>query len=289
MFRRYLLTFLVALSALCTHAQKVQTVTGEYLYHAPDNITLDEAKRIAVERARLQALADAFGTMVSQTNTTIAENRNGQSDMTFLSSGGSEVKGEWLQDTKEPDISISYKDGMLCVLAKVCGKAREINAAAIDIEAYILKNGTEKRFESNDFRNGDDLFLYFRSPIEGYLTVYLIDDEHEAYCLLPYMNDNKGSVAISAGKEYIFFSQKNSDNIPSHLVDEYTMTCSLGIEQNSIYVIFSGNGFTKANDSQKDEGLPKSLNGKHFLQWLSRARMRDKDMTVIQKVITVKQ
>lgn len=286
--RRYILTFILTLSALCIYAQTIRTVSGEYLYRAPENITIDEAKRIAVERARIQALAETFGTTVSQTNTTMAANRNGESEMTFLSSGGSEVKGEWLQDIKEPEITVSYEQGTLCILAKVEGKAREISSAGIDIEARILKNGTEKRFESDDFRNGDDLFLYFRSPADGYLSVYLVDSEQMAYCLLPYLSNSSGKMEISSGKEYIFFSSECADDTQRHLVDEYTMTCNIGVEQNSIYVVFSTNEFTKANDRQKDLSLPRELPFKDFQQWLARSRMRDKAMTVIQKTITVK-
>lgn len=158
-------------------AQKVQTLHGEYLYRAPENVTVEQARRTAVERARLQALAERFGTIVSQVNTTLAENRNGSSDLSFFSAGGSEVKGEWLEDTRDPEISVSYEQGMLCIRALVWGRAREIVRSETQVDARLLRNGTEQRFESDEFRDGDDLYLFFRTPVSGFLAVYLVDAE----------------------------------------------------------------------------------------------------------------
>ena len=75
-------------------AQRTEKVRVEYTFHAPENISLEEAKRIALERAKIQAIADEFGTVVSQSNTTLVSNRNGESSTDFSSLAESEVKGE---------------------------------------------------------------------------------------------------------------------------------------------------------------------------------------------------
>ena len=54
-------------------AQKVKTVAGEYTYAAPQNVTLREAKDYALQRAKIKALADEFGTTVSMTNSSFAK------------------------------------------------------------------------------------------------------------------------------------------------------------------------------------------------------------------------
>lgn len=59
-------------------SQKMKTVEGEYTYHAPENVTLEEAKRTTLDRAKIQAIADAFGTIVSQNNATSVHNHNGK-------------------------------------------------------------------------------------------------------------------------------------------------------------------------------------------------------------------
>lgn len=184
---RILLTLIMFIIVSTVYSQKVKTVETSYTYHAPENVTLEEAKRTALDRAKISAISDAFGTMVTQSNTTVVSNKNGHTDTHFYSLGGSEVKGEWIETTKDPVYNITYESGMLVVSVEVVGKIREIVSASIDITAKVLRNGTEEKFESSDFRSGDDMFLYFRSPVDGYLVVYLLDETtQEVFCLLPY-------------------------------------------------------------------------------------------------------
>lgn len=65
---RFFITICLFLSSLPALAQRIEKVHIEYTYHAPENISLEEAKRIALERAKIQAIADEFGTIVSQSN-----------------------------------------------------------------------------------------------------------------------------------------------------------------------------------------------------------------------------
>ena len=82
---RYFFIIFLLMPLLSTFAQKIERVHGEYAYHVPDNISLEEGKRTALERAKIQALADAFGTLVSQSNSTIVKNEEGKSSVDFLS------------------------------------------------------------------------------------------------------------------------------------------------------------------------------------------------------------
>lgn len=276
---KHILLLLSILFTIPVFSQKMKTVEGEYTYHAPENVTLEEAKRIALDRAKIQALADAFGTIVSQTNATHVQNRNGSSDIDFLSIGGSEVKGEWIETIGEPQYDISYEQGMLVVKVSVRGKAREIVSAQIDIKAKVLRNGTEDKFESDEFRDGDDLYLSFVSPVSGYLAVYLVDDERKAYCLLPYQNQEDGNFRIKSNKRYFFFSEKEAEKELIHLVDEYTMTCSKETERNTIYLVFSPNAFAKACDNSVSENLPRELDYADFQKWITGQRKHDESMT----------
>ncbi|MBQ6065019.1 MAG: DUF4384 domain-containing protein [Prevotella sp.] len=268
-------------------AQKLKTVEGEYTYHVPDNVTMEEARRTALDRAKIQALADAFGTIVSQFNATRVENRNGKSDIDFSSIGGSEVKGEWIETIGEPIYDIRYVDGMMVVTVKVKGKAREIVSAAIDYQAHILRNGTEERFEDDQFRSGDDLFLSFTSPVKGYLAVYLVDADGQAFCLLPYRNQAEGIYPIEANRRYLFFHAKSVPPAERILVDEYVLTCERSMEHNFIYVIFSPNPFAKASDTNADDALPRQLSHGDFQKWLVKCRKRDKDMDLRLIPITI--
>ena len=218
---RFLITICLFLFAVNVFAQKTEKVRAEYTYIAPENISLEEAKRIALERAKIQAIADEFGTIVSQSNTTLVSNRNGESSADFFSLGGSEVKGEWIETIGEPSFNISYEQNMLVVKVIVSGRIREIVSSQVDIKAEVLCNGTDLKFARTDFKNGDDLYIYFQSPVDGYLAVYLLDEASKmVYCLLPYKNSPEAVTSIEHDKPYIFFSAKYAGDM-AHLVDEY--------------------------------------------------------------------
>lgn len=274
--------------SVVTFAQKEEKVTANYTYYAQENITLEEAKRTALDRAKISAIADAFGTLVTQNNSTIVSNQNGHSDSRFFSLGGSEVRGEWIETTSEPKYDIRYDGNMLVVSVTVVGRIREIVSAGIDVIAKILRNGTDERFESSEFCNGDDMYLYFKSPVDGYLTVYLLDEEmQEVYCLLPYRASGDGAYRIKHDYPYILFSVKNELAHPS-MVDEYTMTCSREVEFNDIYILFSPNQFSKANTNEIDAGvMPRRLEYEDFYKWLTKIKRANPHVATIVKRIKV--
>lgn len=282
-----LLIIIILLCPTTFFAQQTKKVVGEYTYHAPENVSLEKAKRTALERAQLEAIADAFGTDIFQHNSTRVSNKNGHSDVDFLSMSSSDVKGEWIETIGEPEYTINYEQGMLVVKCTVKGTIREIVSAAIDIKAKVLRNGTEDRFESSEFRSGDDMYLFFQSPIDGYLAVYLIDDNGDAFCLLPYRNQSDGIQRISANTPYVFFSEKHVPLSERALVDEYTLTCEHSSETNQIYVIFSPNPFVKANDNDNGELLPREIDGHSFQTWLAKVRRKDNYVNFSSRQITI--
>lgn len=274
-------------------AQQTKKVRGEYTYYAPENVTLEEAKRTALERLKTQLIAEEFGTVVAQANTTFVENTDGKSSIDFQSLAASEVKGEWIETIGEPKYDISYEQGMLVVKVEVEGRIREILAAKAEFMAKILRNGTEDRFESSEFKDGDELYLSFSSPTDGYVSVYLIDTKRDAYCLLPYPEDKDGKMFVEHGKRYVFFSIKEKSKKETTPVNEYKMTCDKGMESNFIYIIFSPNGFTKASDAvveqaEDEDELPRMLPFTDFQNWLERCRRRDKEMTLEVRQITIR-
>lgn len=285
---RYIFLGILLLFTGTIFSQKIKTIECEYIYRAPENISLEQAKITALERAKVQALAEAFGTVIIQSNTTHVENRNGKSDIDFISVGGSDVKGEWLETIGEPEYKISYEQNMLVVKVLVKGKAREITSLAIPLKVKILCNGTDDKFESDTFNSNDDLYLSFISPVSGYIAVYLIDNDKNAFCLLPYQNQQKGQMQVYANQRYVFFSTKDAPTEVKPYVDEYVMTCTRAIEYNQVYIIFSPNPFFKAADSSSIEGLPRQLDFKSFQEWLVKCRKVDADMNVINKVIKIK-
>ena len=284
---RSLFTSILLFVAAVSFAQKVQKVTATYTYYAPENVTLEEAKHTALDRAKISAIADAFGTLVTQNNSTVITNQNGESDNRFFSLGGSEVKGEWIETTKEPVYSIRYEGGMFVVSVEVTGRIRELLDVGLDLTVKILRNGVESKYESTDFRNGDDLYLMFKSPIDGYLLAYMYDEtSNQVVRILPYIQSTQGNVSVRADKEYVFFKKHKNDR---HKVDEYTMTASKPVEFNTLYVIFSSKEITKTIDkSDEDKDGIRVLDFADFNKWLSGVKTQS-SAKVTEKTIKVKQ
>lgn len=288
MVKKYLCCFICIVFSICCFSQKIKTVDGEYTYVVPENVNLDKAKYIALERLKIQLIEEEFGATVSQSNPTLVKNNNGKSDVDFVSIGGSEVNGEWIETIGTPRYNIYYEKDMLVVSVKAKGRIREIISTAVDVKSLVLRNGIEDRFESDTFKSGDDLYISFQSPTNGYLVVYLVDTEQRAFCLLPYQNMKEGFFNVEANKRYVLFSTQTAASEIKPYVDEYTMTCTHDQEINQLYVIFSTSPFVKAIDDKLEKELPRELSNEDFQKWLAKYRTRDTNMVVKKKTITIR-
>ena len=286
-----LLTILIP---LMSSAQKMLTVSGEYTYYAPPNITVEQAKSIAIERAKINIIADHFGTVVGVNSSTTVSNVNGESSVSFLSLGDSEVKGEWIETIGEPKVSVTYEQNMQVVHVWIKGTIREIKAAKVHFEIAVLKNGTEDRFESDEFRDGDQLYISFQTPVNGYVAVYLYDLSGVSR-LLPLKHQSDGSQFVTQGERVVFFENKRSQYYPElgrnveSLCSEYTLYCGEDNELNRIYVIFSPNKFSRPIDNTTmGNDMPAMLSFEAFQSWLVKSRKQDVDMCLKIKDIIIR-
>ncbi len=279
------ITLIFFLSFLSVSAQKLKTVEGNYVYHASRNESLEQAEQTALYRAKVQAMAEEFGTIVSQVTTTETTIHNGSSNVDFNSVGDSEVKGEWIETIDEPTYDIQYQDGALVVTCHVKGKVREIVSVPIELKAKVLCKGTDDSAESDVFKHYDDMYLSFTSPVSGFLAVYLVDAQKQAYCLLPYRDQQEGIYPIKANRPYLFFKRGTDP-----MADEYQLTCDEeDVEYNRIYIIFSPKEFSKAVDNNGvKENIPRQLSYDEFNKWLVKHRRVDEKMNVVMKVLTIK-
>lgn len=102
MVKKFICCLICLLFSIYSFSQKTKTVDGEYTYVVPENVDLGKAKHTALERLKIQLIADEFGTIISQSNSTMVKNINEKSDINFLSVGSSEVKGEWIETIGTP-------------------------------------------------------------------------------------------------------------------------------------------------------------------------------------------
>lgn len=291
MQRSVVLLLLVCVTAFCVAGDIVRVATiYEYVSNNP-NEGPEQAKINAFVAAKQKALEERFGLDVSKITNTLQINRNDgkevKSSSNVFSVGEVAVRGEWIETISEQVLSQSYVNGFWVVKVKVDGRARNYSTEKADIQYTFLKD-VDDMDAPVAFRDGSDLFLRFISPIAGQLCVYLVDETQNAYCLLPYMNNQTGSQRIDANKEYIFFSTKYDND-----ADEYTLNCERSLEHNAIYLVFSPNDFTKAVDKQggknfRDEQLPRELTYEALMKWLAKNQTCDENMVVRREVLTIR-
>ena len=276
-----LISLLLILAAATAFGQNIRTVKGVYTFYGERSHSPEDCRRLALENARIQALANEFGTMVTQdtySNTNVTA--DGRETSFFSQLNSMEVKGEWIADEGEPEYESRLDaDGNYVVTCKVVGKARAISNETVDFTAAVLKNGTELKFADTRFRSGDGMYLYFMAPVDGYVAVFLVAERNNVYCLLPYMGNADGQMKVRRNREYVFFDGSKSYDGAGE-VDELVMTVDGDLERDQLYVVFSPNPFAKTVDHDSGEGLPRSLSIEEFRKWLVNSRRKDMKMNV---------
>lgn len=278
--RKILLLLLLVVPTLCKSADIV-SVSGEATYYDDGTKSKAECMRLAAEQARIDALAREFGTIVAQDILQSDRISGNRETSEFLALSTTEVKGEWVADDGEPKYDISHDaEGNLIVTCRVRGKAKEISNRSSAFEASVLRNGTDLRHADNLFRDGDDMYLYFRGAVDGYINVFLEDEAGDVYLLLPYPRDTKTRVAVSRNRDYIFFSREHAKESGGYdsTVEEMILTAPDRPEYNRLYVLFSPEYFSRP---VMDEGgvLP-VMKRDAFNKWLLKTRRSDPAMGV---------
>lgn len=262
------------------NADDIKTVEGTYTIIGDERTTLLEAKRQAAENARIEALRDEFGTIVSQDVMSAAVANGAEERSHFMELSSSEVKGEWLGDVGEPKYEVSMsQEGFPVVKCTVKGRARALSNRGHDFEATLLRNGSTKQFADTHFREKDDLYLHFSAPVSGYVQVYLADESGDVYSMLPYPNSDVHEVKVKKGYDYVFFDKKKGNEFGEP--DEMELTLNDGREEyNKIYVLFSPSPFTQPVMKNNGTLLPPSLSREEFSKWMIKTRRNDESMSV---------
>ena len=261
-------------------ASDIKTVQGESTFYGESSHSLNDCKRFALEQARIAALAKEFGTTVSQ-DVYQRDMISGNTESNYFSMlNRTEVNGEWIADEGEPRYTVSHDaDDNYVVKCVIRGTARRLTNEAVEFDAAVLRNGNEKRFADTRFRNGDDMKLFFRAPVAGYLAVYLVDDARNVYSLLPYSNNSDGIIRTSRDKDYVFFDLEKADRAFGE-PDAMILTAEGDVERNQMYVIFSPTMFSRALDNGAAGSAPRSLSYDDFTDWLTKVRKRDPKMAM---------
>ncbi len=307
---------ILALSILfSTYAQKkdIKIANGSAQIEFPDYKSRVEVEEEAEKFAKINALEKAFGKVIIQGNSTYIKNINTgkkvETNSSFSMIANTYVKGEVVEvidkkitDVKGYTIIDDKKVEVTEIKCDIKVKVRELVAPPIDYEVYTLSY-TNKRSKTTSFISNDTLYLYFKSPVNGYLSVFL-DDTKNSQRLLPYNNMPSGydnGIPIKADKEYIFFSTKpqfdyfKSDNFKA---DIYQLYAESAQDLNRLFIVFSKEPFDKPalKDNINREKLteaeikgghtmPKALESTKFQKWLNNNKIFFRDLQV--KIIDI--
>lgn len=306
---KFYLTIIFNLFAILGFAQDIKTVQTKgksQVQWYPERESLTQARDHALDLAKINALENAFGTLVMQGNSVYVENKKTgekvETKTTFKMIGSTAVKGEIIQilktDYKETvrkekinrkKVEITYID------CSVLLEAKEINDTKIEVVTYPI-NSVKIIRPTTAFYEGDDLFIYFKSPVNGFLTVFL-DDNQQAQCLLPYRKMPAGleeAMPVVADKEYIFFSDKPEHNYFADdffAEDTYELLSSSEKDLNELYIIFSKQPLNKPilnnADDNKTNILPRTINSDEFKNWLIKIQQTRNDIQITKEIISI--
>lgn len=287
---KYLAIQLFVLIVLSTvsNAQKSFKSSGSAQIKIENNTSLDKAKDRVRELAKINAIENLFGTYVEQEANINVEDGN----TNFRLIASTKVRGEWLETTKEEFtervVESTTKNGSSerWISCDINGLLREIVKPKLAFEVETL-NGPKKEYRTTTYHNGEQLYLSFKTPSTGFLSVYIVESE-KVYRLLPYAEmDDKyiDAVPVMADKEYIFFSQaKNHNYFPGFSisrVDELIMSTYSDREYSQLYAVFSTESFSKPllkkGETIESLTLPKSLSKNQFEKWVKENRIYNSD------------
>lgn len=291
---------ITSITAFCQKAEVVDiTETAEIF--ATKNESEASAKQRAIEAAQLEGLYKAFGMSISQMYEITESSEDGTQAFSISTT---DVNGEWIQDLAEPKITVKPSDGGYWYIATVKGRGRRIAREHVDLDVRFLYGLDEDRQQcKGDYDEGDNFYLYFCSPIDGYLTVYLRDDDENQtmQAILPYEGQGGEAYTIKADKKYIFFSKEKAEPEMAKFTRALKLYSRKWVDVNTVYIVFSPNPFSRSKTtenkseeqtvnigSQKINLMPRETTAKNFRKWLSKRQCEDYKLQLKQKQITIK-
>lgn len=276
--------------------QPVRQASGTALFRLEDDMSQDELKDKLRHHAIVNAIEREYGTYVTQESFVDVDDGNTQ----FRIFGKTTIQGEWLTTTHEDfkEEMRKTKDGRknrheLWMSLKIEGKVRELSMPDIEFN-YFTTNCRKEICKTGIFENGESMYLHFNTPVNGYLSIYTIENEEasrsekQAFRLLPYQNmpsKYSNSVPVQADTDYVFFSPYGENDYfndySTHLIDELVMLTDHEEEYVNLFLVFSTEEFIKPsltnteNDTDSSYEFPKSLQASTLTSWLESNRINN--------------
>jgi hypothetical protein len=283
-------------------AQEVLDAEGFAIIKLEDHMSKEEAKEEAKQQAMINAIQSVFGAYVEKDAD--VDIMDGKARFKII--GHTLVRGDWLKtisekynEEKRKIRGRSRKEYEVWISCRIEGKIREIDQPETALE-FIPLNCPDPVCRTYDFIDGESFYLSFRTPVDGFLSIYIADESKTVFRLLPYQKmpeDYINSVPVEADIPYIFFlNEQGHDYFTGFsymMVDEIIMSTAQNQEYNDLFVIFSTSAFRKpllemGEEMENSFSLPKSLNLVEFEEWLADNRIHDPGFLYKRVSLTVK-
>lgn len=265
------------------HGGELKTVSASYTFYASEQMSVEQAKIAALDRAMAEALSKEFGMMITQSTATATADTNDSEQTSFITTGQIDVKGEWIETIGEPRFDITFSKGLFTVRVDVKGKARAIDFTKPTFSIQTICNDAP----STEFHDGDAMYLDLEAPSSGFVAAYLLSPtEGNAYRLLPYTLAPNSPMAVEGGKTYRFFSRQASST-PA-LVDEVELTATNLLDLNDLCVLYSPKEFKLPTPFIGNGYELQQLALKDFHHWLATSRTHNTDLQSKIIHITIK-
>ena len=299
-----IILFFLFLIAQITYSQGIVRTTGTAQMELTDDKSRLTVKNELREHATINALEKAFGRVIIQGNATYITNlqtgKEVKTNTVFNTIANTSVKGEVLEVLEENFDDIEgYKivngkrETVIEIRCDIKIKAREIVTPKVNFTSFPL-GCLDEKCRATIFKNNDNFYLFFTSPVSGFISVYL-DESKETQCLYPYSSmpsEFEGGVPVEADKKYILFSDKTEfDYFPGKgiIPDTYQLYTNSSQEMNRLFIIFSKTPLNKPSLSavraiENGYKLPKALPSEAFQRWLNHYRSQEKNNVEVEIV-----
>lgn len=263
-------------------------VSGEGIYYLEGKDNLADARSMAVGIARSNAIESAFGTALSSTSQYQAyETAEGESSDSFYTLMRSVQTGIWVRDLEEPEVTnFMGEDDIFGYKAKVRGLVRPLMSMPVETRGRVFVDkgkDTGLTYESSTIRRGDEFFFGFIAASDGFLAVYVVDENESVCKAAPFGRNSMPLRRISAEKEAIL-----RDEYMKNLA-EISRPESREVFNRVVYV-FSPNEFTLPLSEEADPvtGMPPVMDLAKFHTWLQDMAVTDPRFTVSWQTIAIK-
>ena len=272
-------------------AQKIKDASGTAFFRLEEDMSKDELKEKLRHQAIINAIEREFGTYITQES--FVDIDDGSTEFRIF--GKTFIRGEWLKTTNEKfsEEIREVKEGRknkkeLWLGLKIEGKVRQLTRPDIEF-TYLTANCPNKNCQTSIFEDGQPLYLFFQTPVNGYLSVFSVEQD-ESFRLLPYRNMPevyRQALPVKEDQEYVFFSSDKKNNaiedFSEFLVDEMVMVAEEKKEYVELILVFSTEEYIKPGLTETNDGdvqtyeIPLSLPSADLKDWLEANRINSEN------------